>query len=119
MLQLCLQQAINKTEFLNRGLTQGIADDLSDRIALKTGHKIDSQTLYSMYRHTLSENDIALEDKNALAQFAQYQNWEHFVSQNSTPQKQTQKNFHFILYLGFFMLSIYILMQVVSYIFLQ
>jgi hypothetical protein len=117
MLQKCLQKAINETEYMKRGLTPRIAEDLSDRINLKTGHKIHADTLYNIYRTRPSEKSVSIEDKNALAQFAQFHNWEHFVQVN-THKISHPHNFQFVFYIAFFMLSIFILIHLIRYFFL-
>ena len=118
MLQKCLQQAIDTTEFAGRGLIPKIADDITDRIAIATGFTFKPGRLFYIYRHQLSEHEVDVQEKNAIAQFAQYHNWEHFLQSQQTKQNiQSTSPLQFLLYIILFMVCIYTIFSVASYVF--
>lgn len=113
MLQTCIQEAINQTEYMNRGLTQKTAEDISDRIFRQTGYQFAPERLYQLFRKRSNEIDASIQEKNAIAQFAQYHSWEHFITtKNNNIKKQTFQYKTFIIIL-LFILLIYVSFRII------
>lgn len=110
MIRECLLEVIAQTEFAGRAINRNIADDLSDRIKKITGIRIHSEELYAIFRNRQTEENTRNSTKNALAQFAQYHNWEHFISSSRTIQTEKQTFpwriglYTFILFIFIFLL---------------
>lgn len=119
LMQICVKQVIDQTEFMGRGLVPKIADDITDRIQRQTGYVFQKGRLYEIYRKQLAENEVDIHEKNALAQFAQYHDWEHFVDAVSkTLEKKPASPFSLFWYILIFLLGIYTLFSFLLKIFL-
>jgi len=114
MLETCIQEAINQTEYMNRGLTQKTAEDISDRIFQLTGYQFAPERLYQLYRERCSEIDANTQEKNAIAQFAQYHSWEHFIAlkKNQHPKQAFEYTTFAIILL--FIVLIYVVFRITA-----
>jgi len=115
----CVKLVIAQTEFIGGAINKHIADDLSDRIFKKTGFRISKETLWNAFRKRLKSEDLSDEEKNAIAQFAGFINWEAY--EESLTDKLIQKDkipYKGVFFTLLFILTIYGILYLIKSLFL-